>query len=565
MKLVVRVIALLLVGVVSAAELPTEQATVQVTLQQGAITGSREEAINGRVYYSFKSIPYAKPPVGPLRFKNPEPADPWSGVRNGSLPIPKCPQTSIFILGRHPIEGQEDCLYLNVYTPQPYLSNLPVMVYIHGGAFLVGTAAEGGSPAPLMQKDIVLVTMNYRLGALGFLSTEDSVLPGNLGLKDQTLALQWVQDNIMNFGGDPNQVTIFGISAGGISAHLHVLSPNSVGLFHRAIMQSGTALLATITSPRRGAISISKALNCSGPTESHQLLECFKNATMEDLVEAQNSLNEWYDLPLTVGPCVDGSFLPQHPASLLRLARYNDNVDIMTGTVHDEGNLITAGLFSKAGEEALQQLNDNFNKVGPILLGVTNEENPVYLARRVFLRYMSDLNVTMDDEPALTKLIGDQAFTTHSLQSAGFHAKRTSSKTFMYELQQTLEKPIMSLFTNTSIEREMAGHGDDILYLFQFPEFLEPLHRPQDLHVQETFLTLWTNFASTGNPTINGDLGFRWAPVTPSDPLRYLSITTTPTMQQADRSLLNFWNSLPTETTKLLYPELFLQDVKQEL
>ncbi|MPD05944.1 hypothetical protein E2C01_101716 [Portunus trituberculatus] len=115
-------------------------------------------------------------------------------------------------------------------------------------------------------------------------------------------------------------------------------------------------------------------------------------------------LQEWYDLPLTVGPCVDGSFLPQHPASLLRLARYNDNVDIMTGTVHDEGNLITAGLFSKAGEEALQQLNDNFNKVGPILLGVTNEENPVYLARRVFLRYMSDLNVTMDDEPALTKV-----------------------------------------------------------------------------------------------------------------------------------------------------------------
>ncbi|KAK8391609.1 hypothetical protein O3P69_017266 [Scylla paramamosain] len=562
--LVVTVIASLLAVVVSAANPPTEQATVEVTLQQGAITGSREEAMNGRVYYSFKSIPYAKPPVGPLRFKDPEPAPTWSGVRNGSLPIPKCPQTSIFILKRHPIEGQEDCLYLNVYTPQPYASNLPVMVYIHGGAFLVGSAGEG-SPAPLMQKDIVLVTMNYRLGALGFLSTGDSVLPGNLGLKDQTLALQWVQGNIKDFGGDPNQVTIFGISAGGISAHLHVLSPGSVGLFQRAIIQSGTALLATITSPRKGAISISKALNCSGPIESHQLLECFKNATLEDLVEAQNSLNEWYDLPLTVGPCVDGSFLPQHPASLLRLSHYADNVDVMIGTAQEDGNLLTVGLFSKAGEEVLQKLNDNFSKVGPIMLGVTEEENPVYLARRMFLRYMSDLNVTMDDEFALTKLIGDQAFKTHSLQSAGFHAKSPHSKTFMYELQHPLENPIMSLFTNTSIKREMTGHGDEMRYIFQFPEFLEPLHRPQDLHVQEIFLTLWTNFASTGNPTINGTLGFRWTPVTPYDPLRYLSITTTPSMQQADRSVLNFWNSLPTETTKLLYPELFLQNVEQEL
>ncbi|XP_045127765.1 juvenile hormone esterase-like [Portunus trituberculatus] len=535
-----------------------EQATVQVTLQQGAITGSREEAINGRMYYSFKSIPYAKPPVGPLRFKKPEPADPWSGVRNGSLPIPKCPQLSSRVPGA--IDGQEDCLYLNVYTPKPYESNLPVMVYIHGGAFLVSSAGEGGSPAPLMQKDIVLVTMNYRLGALGFLSTGDDVLPGNLGLLDQTMALQWVQDNIRSLGGDPNQVTIFGASAGGISAHLHILSPFSRGLFKRAILQSGTALLASLEFSREGAISVSKTLKCHGE-QSQQLLTCFKKATVKDLVYAQYSLGKWYGLPLTVAPRVDGSFLPNHPAILIRSGHYN-NVDMIIGTVQDEGNLVTAGLFSKAGEEALQQLNDNFNKVGPILLGVTKEENPVYLARRVFLRYMSDLNVTMDDEPALTRIIGNQGFQVHGAQSAGFHARRTS-RVFMYEVHHHLEQSFMTLFTNTSIERQMAGHGDDILYMFQFPEFLEPLHRPQDLHVQETFLTLWTNFASTGNPTINGDLGFRWAPVTPSDPLRYLSITTTPTMQQADRSLLNFWNCLPTKTTKLLYPELFLQDAEE--
>ncbi|MPC17299.1 Esterase FE4 [Portunus trituberculatus] len=162
-----------------------------------------------------------------LLHQNPEPADPWSGVRNGSLPIPKCPQLSSRVPGA--IEGQEDCLYLNVYTPKPSPSNLPVMVYIHGGGFAISSAGEGGSPAPLMQKDIVLVTMNYRLGTLGFLSTNDNILPGNLGLKDQVLALQWVQDNIELFGGNPKQVTIFGVSAGGISVHFHILSPSSKG------------------------------------------------------------------------------------------------------------------------------------------------------------------------------------------------------------------------------------------------------------------------------------------------------------------------------------------------
>ena len=165
---------------------------------------------------------------------------------------------------------------------------------------------------------------------LGFLSTGDSVLPGNIGLKDQNLALRWVKDNIRDLGGDPHQVTIFGVSAGGISAHLHVLSPTSTGkevqgprqyfyhdfqlqwytdrqrpysgnpvtiiksfsqgLFQRAIIQSGTALLTCISSSRKGAISISKALNCTGE-ESHELLACFKHASVEDLVQAQDSLS----------------------------------------------------------------------------------------------------------------------------------------------------------------------------------------------------------------------------------------------------------------------------------
>ncbi|KAK8391303.1 hypothetical protein O3P69_017135 [Scylla paramamosain] len=504
-----------------------------VTLKQGTILGSREKTINGRVYYSFKTIPYARPPVGSLRLKNPEPAPEWNGVRNGSQPFPMCPQSPIFLMSDS-VVGQEDCLYLNVYTPRPYKSNLPVMVFIHGGAFKIGSAMNSATPSPLMQKDVVVVSMNYRLGALGFLSTGDSVLPGNLGLKDQTLALQWVQDNINELGGDPKQVTIFGISAGGVLSHLHILSPSSEGLFQRAILQSGTALMAGSYVPaKKGAISISKALNCTGE-KSQQLLACFMNASVENLVKAQSSLTEWFDLPFTVGVQVDGTFLPDYPAVLLKSGRYN-KVDVMIGWTKDDGNFITTGLFSKKGEEELSQLNENFQKVGPIIFSLTEEQDPVYLAQRMLFQYIDDVNVTLDNEAAFTNLLTDFLFVKPGVQSADIHAKTPDKKTFMYKLEHCLEKSLFHVLTNTSIKRKMAGHGDDLMYLSQGSPQPVPVYRRQDLHMQDILVTLWTNFASTGNPTINGTLGFRWTPVTPKRPLSYLSLTVTPNMQKVDR------------------------------
>lgn len=553
---------LLLVTLVAAAvaAAATEQSTLEVTLKQGAILGSREEATNGRVYYSFRSIPYAKPPVGPLRFKDPEPAPAWSGVRNGSLPIPKCPQTNFLAPGK--IDGQEDCLYLDVYTPSPSSSGLPVMVYIHGGGFILGAAMEGSSPAPLMQKDVVVVGITYRLGSLGFLSTGDSVLPGNLGLKDQTMALRWVQDNIRDFGGDPMQVTIFGVSAGGVSVHFQILSPGSEGLFQRAILHSGTALVPeTVESPRRGAIAISKALNCTGE-ESQQLLACFTDATLEDLVNVASSVGEWNNQPIPVAPCVDGVFLPDHPAVLIKEGYYN-KVDMMSGTVQDEGNVMTAVLFSAAGKPALQELNDNFTKAGPIMLKTELEEDPVYLARRLMLKdmaYNTDFNITSEDEMAFTKLYGDRIFQAPNVQTVEFHAKEPTTKTFMYQFDHLSEMSIMSIYTNASSERPMAGHGDDIMYMFQLPAPFPPMTSVQDLHVRDILVTLWTNFAATGNPTVNGTLGFRWTPVDSQGPLNYLSLTTSPTMKTVDSQDHEFWSSLPTKITKVLYPERFREE-----
>ncbi|XP_042858614.1 putative inactive carboxylesterase 4 isoform X2 [Penaeus japonicus] len=315
--------------------------TVEVLLRQGVILGAQEEAGNGRIFYSFKTIPFAEPPVGNLRFKDPVPSGPWPGVRNGSIETPKCPQ-----LTNSTVEGQEDCLYLSVYTPRPYRSNLPVMVWIHGGGFTNGYA-EFLSPLPLLTKDVVLVVIQYRLATLGFLSTGDSELPGNLGLKDQRMALLWIQDNIHDLGGDPGKVTIFGESAGGASVHFHVLSPMSSGLFKRAIMQSGTTLCPWAIREDHKQVSrkIGEMFNCSSvsdpyPLSSAGLVACLRDVPYQDLISAQEDFVIFNNAPQVMMPRVDGHFLPDYPAILLRKGWYN-KVDIISGVTQDEAAVIS--------------------------------------------------------------------------------------------------------------------------------------------------------------------------------------------------------------------------------
>ncbi|CAL4120142.1 unnamed protein product, partial [Meganyctiphanes norvegica] len=199
------------------------------------ICGKKVEAVKTRKYKAFSGIPFAKPPVNELRFKRPVPGSAWSGIRDGSWPSPMCPQYDMagFLSGNMTMTGQEDCLFLNVYVPEGCTCKrmrLPVMVFIHGGGFVIG-GVEGYLPDKFMTRDVILVEIQYRLGFLGFLSTDDEVAPGNLALKDQELSLRWVQDNIASFGGDPSKVTIFGESAGGISVHMQMLNPQAKGLF----------------------------------------------------------------------------------------------------------------------------------------------------------------------------------------------------------------------------------------------------------------------------------------------------------------------------------------------
>ncbi|NWX12532.1 SASB hydrolase, partial [Aegotheles bennettii] len=202
----------------------------------------------------FLGLPFAKPPVGPLRFSEPQPPEPWKGVRDATSYPPMCLQDKVqgqffadIISTRKekvPLQLSEDCLYLNVYTPVSAEKQelLPVLVWIHGGGLILGAASPYDGSALAAFDNVVVVAIQYRLGILGYFSTGDKHARGNWGYLDQVAALQWVQENIMHFGGDPGSVTIFGESAGGISVSALILSPLARGLFHKAISESGTAI-----------------------------------------------------------------------------------------------------------------------------------------------------------------------------------------------------------------------------------------------------------------------------------------------------------------------------------
>ncbi|XP_055284609.1 liver carboxylesterase-like, partial [Moschus berezovskii] len=202
----------------------------------------------------FLGIPFAKPPLGSLRFAPPQPAEPWTFVKNTTSHAPMCSQSTVLAEMSSDFNSRmksvkpkfsEDCLYLNIYTPADLTKRrrLPVMVWIHGGALLMGGASAHDGLVLSAHENVVVVTIQYRLGIWGFFSTGDEHSRGNWGHLDQVAALHWVQENIANFGGDPGSVTIFGVSAGGESVSVLVLSPLAKNLFHRAISESGVALL----------------------------------------------------------------------------------------------------------------------------------------------------------------------------------------------------------------------------------------------------------------------------------------------------------------------------------
>jgi para-nitrobenzyl esterase len=285
----------------------------------------------------FLGIPYAAPPTGNLRWRAPQPAARWRTPRNASTFASHCPQTAS-PFGVASIT--EDCLYLNVYTPRDGRFLKPVMVYIHGGAFLTGESDDYGARR-LVGHDVVVVTINYRLGALGFMANSALAAEspegssGNYGLMDQQEALRWVRRNIDAFGGDPDNVTIFGESAGGLSVHAHLVSPQSHGLFAHAIVESGAYALTqpTLAAAEAQGAAYATSVGCAAQDKG-----CLRGLSVSALLAKQSTS------PVAYMPVVDGSVLPRSIGPAFSSGQFN-HVPVIEGSNHDEFRLFVAALI----------------------------------------------------------------------------------------------------------------------------------------------------------------------------------------------------------------------------
>ncbi|XP_033606831.1 carboxylesterase 1E isoform X3 [Cryptotermes secundus] len=365
----------------------------------GALRGSlNTSAWTSRAIYQFQGIPFAKPPVGHLRFKPPEPADPWNGTLDATKFGKKCPAltrsnqeqefkewTSLLTP-----ENTEDCLTLNVYTPKLFSNAslaLPVMVYIHGGSFRLGSAQEYW-PNYLLEKDVVLVVPQYRLGPLGFLSLQTEDVPGNMGLMDQALALRWVRNYISFFGGDPDRVTIFGQSAGGAAVTLMQLSPLvDENLFAKVIAQSGSALATWVIdrNPVRSGLAIARLANCN-QTKMADLTACLREIPVKDLLLAHS---KFLVADIAAGgrgtggnhPVIQTAgnqrFLVEPPLKSIQEGRFK-HVPLLGGVTRHEGSFIlgriedTTGMISDLLNEKYFQSGElgNFTAMTPGLIDI---------------------------------------------------------------------------------------------------------------------------------------------------------------------------------------------------
>ncbi|KAG5667648.1 hypothetical protein PVAND_015622 [Polypedilum vanderplanki] len=326
---------------------------VTVNTQHGPVKGDRRTTILGMDYINFQGIPYMKAPIGKLRFRAPVEPEKWTETFDATR---DCPPFPIYDMMAQKIVGIEDGGRINVFTKELRSTNLyPVLVYIHGGGFQTGSSSPSlyFQPDYLLQKELVIVSFNYRVGAIGFLSLDDPSLdvPGNAGLKDQRMALKWIKENIKNFGGDPDSITLFGTSAGGASVHYHLISEKSKGLFHRAIAMSGTSLnLNWAHHPRRNyAERIARLCGYEGDGSDKSVLEFLENADFEKIVEAsENILTDEEKFQEHVvfanGPVVepyitDHTFIHKSPILMAREA-WSKDIDVIFGGTTNEGLLM---------------------------------------------------------------------------------------------------------------------------------------------------------------------------------------------------------------------------------
>lgn len=408
----------------------------------------------------FRGIPFAAPPVGPLRWRAPAQPAPWSGTRNADKFSPICMQRGAYPPDSPPEPMSEDCLYLNIWVPAgTHTKPLPVMVWIYGGGLLNGSASTPlYAGDALARRDVIVVTANYRLGALGFLAHPDLTrespqgVSGNYGLLDQLASLRWVQKNIAAFGGDPANVTVFGQSSGSISISALVASPLAKGLFQRVISQSGGLFEPLEAAPEfspKGAEQVGAAFATRLGAPS---LAALRAMSAEQILAKR----------FNPQPVIDGYVLREPPHQAYTHGRVND-VDVLVGSNQGEGLAFIAGRQINAAN-LRGVLEQDFPSFVVSLIGPKTPASDA-AARSEFVRFESDMR-----------------FGWNMWAWARLHAARGKGQVFLYR------------FAGRS---DGAAHGAEMPYVF---DHLRGSATERDRRLAETMGSYWTNFAKTGNP-----------------------------------------------------------------
>ncbi|XP_068630847.1 juvenile hormone esterase-like [Battus philenor] len=483
-----------------------DQPAPEVTIEQGILSG---KVSGDGSFFEYIGIPYASTSID-TRFKAPGPPPSWNGVLKAVDEIHFCPQsTSIGVL------GTEDCLKINVYVPAIRRKPLPVMVYIHGGAFLIGGGGKFiNGPDFIVKKDVILVTFNYRLGALGFLCLRIKEAPGNAGLKDQIAALRWVKKNIAAFGGDPENITLFGESAGATSVSALLASNLIDGLINRAIVQSGSSVSnwAINRDPIWTASLLAKSLGYS-TEDPLELYEIFSRMSYKELTLAKTRkpLTMYFDTQLIHLPCVEKSIPGEEsvindlPYNLL--AKKSKSVPVIYGTNSREGLFLISG----DTEESLDERNGRYLFASD--LRFQTEHKAIVEADKVQKFYFGNDKISMKNLMNMSEFYTHLYFEIPSIFESEILTEKSGAVVYNYYFDYSGGRNFMKKRSGFTKESG-ACHADELFYLFN--SMILPFKiTKQDNKLIDVMTTLWTNFAKFGNPTPeNYDGLVKWIPST---------------------------------------------------
>ncbi|KAL0131201.1 hypothetical protein PUN28_002634 [Cardiocondyla obscurior] len=542
-------ILLCIVVVLADDNLADEQHEVFAPI--GKIRGSTMTTRLGKKIYSFRGVRYAEPPTGQQRFQVAIPAVDWNDVFDATKEGPACPAI-------HEQNIMEDCLRVNVYTTKlPSTDELvrrPVLVFFHpGGFYLFSARSSNFGPQYLLDKDIVLVTVNYRIATLGFMSTGDSKAPGNLGLKDQVEALRWIQRNIATFGGDPDSVTISGYSVGGISVLLHMVSPMSAGLFHRAIVMSGGTLKESFpTEQLHLAKKQAQLLDC--PIDSTgSMLICLNSKPVENFTDTISKFFEWYSYPMLIWtPVVEPEvhdverFLPDQPINLIKQGKFH-KVPLIAGVTKNEFDGVAAYVSKQhtlGNDSFVDDLNNDWYKLAPInFLYERDTPRSRHISTELRQFYFGDKPIGPNSYDSLGHINTDGIVIYPMHRIIKLIAEMSDQPVYFYMFSYQGRYSFVMLNKTTPYG---VVHHDDLQYLF-FMKFKFPFFEKDDPEIPtvELMTSMWSNFAQIGQPVSpSSGINVTWEQYLPEKD-NYLEISEEPNMKTGlfpDR--MQKWDSL---------------------